>query len=278
MCDWCITHGAGEKWYLQAKNYSATMLEDPDRQTFFDEYFHKLEKELGILIPSVDWIMTHVPVVSDLFRRILGGWVNTWHGGQVVPLEDAKATLRLADANGGIARYSCICRRMLGGRRHEPMCLFFGVDFPWARPLSDYADFSPEFEPLSVEEADAFLEETDDLGLVHHVATLQTPFLLGICSCEYPTCIFMRLRRDWGIDRISQKGEYLARIDTALCNSCGKCLERCQFGAIYHAPELDAVAVNYERCFGCGVCRVGCSSGAISLAARESMPKFSGMY
>ena len=37
MCDWCITHGAGEKWYLQAKNYSVTMLEDPDRFDWLDE-------------------------------------------------------------------------------------------------------------------------------------------------------------------------------------------------------------------------------------------------
>lgn len=278
MCDWCIAHGAGEKWYLQAKNYSITMLEDPERQAFYEEYFHNLEEELGAILPAVDWVMTHVPVVRGLFRKILNGWINTWHGGQVVPVEDAKAALRLADENGGISRVSCICRRMLGGMRHEPMCIFFGVNFPWARPITDFVDFTPQFEPLSLQEADSFLDETEELGLVHHMATLKTPFLYGICNCEYPTCIFMRARRDWGIQRISQKGEYLARIDPDLCNECGNCLDRCQFGAIYHAPELNRFAVNYEMCFGCGACRATCPTGAIILMARESMPKYSGLY
>jgi ferredoxin len=254
------------------------MLRDPDRQAFCEEYFLHLEEELGALLPTVDWVMNHVPVLRSLFRRILNGWVNTWHGGQVVPVEDAKATLRLADENGGIARYSCVCRRMLGGKRHEPMCLFYGVNFPWARPLSDFIDFTPEFEPLSLEEAEKFLDETDRQGLVHHLATLKTPFLLGICSCEYPTCIFMRARRDWGIQRISRKGEYLARVDTSSCNRCGKCLERCQFGALHYAPESDVVAVDYEKCFGCGVCRRACSTGAITLVGRETLPKYKDMY
>jgi len=278
MCDWCVSHGAGEKWYLEAKNYSIKMLEDPGRQAFFNEYFLKLEKELGTIFPTVDWIMAHVPVMSSLFQRILNGWVNTWHGGQVVPLEDAKASLKLADENGGIARYSCICRRMLGGRRHEPMCLFFSVNFPWARPLTDYVDFTPEFERLTLAEAEHFLEETEEQGLVHHFATMRTPFLLGICNCEYPTCIFMRLRRDWGVQRISQKGEYLARIDSSLCNGCGKCLERCQFGAIRYAPQAETLAVDYGSCFGCGLCRADCAAAAITLIPRRSMPKYAGLY
>jgi ferredoxin len=215
---------------------------------------------------------------SDLFRRILNGWVNTWHGGQVVPLEDARAALRLADANGGIARYSCICRRMLGGRRHEPKCLFFGVNFPWAKPLTDYVDFTPEFEQLSLAEAEQFLEETEEQGLVHHLATMRTPFLLGMCNCEYPTCIFMRLRRDFGVQRISQKAEYLATVDPSLCNGCGKCQPRCQFGAIHYAGEVDAMHVHYDQCFGCGLCRADCATGAISLVPRAGMPRYAGMY
>ncbi len=274
MCDWCIVHGAGEKWYLQAKSYSLDMLDDPDRHLYMNEHFLRLEEKLGTVIPTVDWVMNHAPVVNRLFRRLLNGWINTWHGGQVIPVEDAKAVLRLADEHGGIARYSCICRRMLGGIRHEPMCLFFGVHFPWKAPLLNYVDFTPEFEPLSLQEAESFLDENYKHGLVNNLATLKTPFLMGICSCEYPTCIFMRLRRDWGIEKISQKSEYIICHDAGLCKDCGKCLERCQFKSLTYAPEIKKVTVDYGECFGCGVCRAVCPSGALRLLNRAESGKY----
>lgn len=274
MCDWCIAHGAGEKWYLRAKNYSQDMLKDKDRHFYMEEHHLRLETKLGTILPTVDWILDHVPIVSNLFRQILNGWVNTWHGGQIVPVEDARAVLRLADEHGGgIARYSCICRRMLGGQKHEPMCLFLGVNFPWRRPLSDYMDFTPEFEHLSLEQAEQFLEEGYRKGLVHNLATMKTPYLLAVCSCEYPTCIFMRLRREWGINKISQKSEYLVRIDPDLCTGCGLCVDRCQFGALTCAPLLEQITVDHSRCFGCGVCRSVCPTGAISLQPRGSVPQ-----
>ena len=37
MCEFCVKHGEGEKWYLQAKNYSDDLLSDIRRRRFIEE-------------------------------------------------------------------------------------------------------------------------------------------------------------------------------------------------------------------------------------------------
>ncbi|MGA2151707.1 MAG: 4Fe-4S ferredoxin, partial [Geobacteraceae bacterium] len=38
MCEFCLKHGEGEKWYLQAKNYSEDMLSDLRRRRFIAQF------------------------------------------------------------------------------------------------------------------------------------------------------------------------------------------------------------------------------------------------
>ena len=38
MCEFCVKHGEGEKWYLQAKNYSDDLLNDARRRKFFEDF------------------------------------------------------------------------------------------------------------------------------------------------------------------------------------------------------------------------------------------------
>ena len=39
MCEFCHKHGEGEKWYLQAKNYSEDLLSDLKRRKFIHDFF-----------------------------------------------------------------------------------------------------------------------------------------------------------------------------------------------------------------------------------------------
>ena len=39
MCEFCIKHGEGKKWYLQAKNYSDDLLSDARRRRFIASFF-----------------------------------------------------------------------------------------------------------------------------------------------------------------------------------------------------------------------------------------------
>ena len=39
MCEFCIKHGEGKKWYLQAKNYAEDLLSDLRRRNFIIGFF-----------------------------------------------------------------------------------------------------------------------------------------------------------------------------------------------------------------------------------------------
>jgi hypothetical protein len=39
MCEFCLKHGEGKKWYLQAKNYSDDLLSDARRRRFIASFF-----------------------------------------------------------------------------------------------------------------------------------------------------------------------------------------------------------------------------------------------
>ena len=39
VCEFCLKHGEGKKWYLQAKNYSDDLLSDMRRRKFIEKFF-----------------------------------------------------------------------------------------------------------------------------------------------------------------------------------------------------------------------------------------------
>ncbi|MDA8217518.1 MAG: ATP-binding protein [Dehalococcoidales bacterium] len=58
-------------------------------------------------------------------------------------------------------------------------------------------------------------------------------------------------------------GGHLAKIDLALCTSCGACEEACRFGAL--APDGEAYQVDPVACEGCAACMYRCPAQAISM-------------
>ena len=38
MCEFCVRHGEGIKWYLEAKNYAEDLLSDVRRRKFMAEF------------------------------------------------------------------------------------------------------------------------------------------------------------------------------------------------------------------------------------------------
>jgi NAD-dependent dihydropyrimidine dehydrogenase PreA subunit len=105
------------------------------------------------------------------------------------------------------------------------------------------------------------------------VAILMTygaPYVGGLCMCDYPDCGMIRLRLDVGVGCL--KSHYVAIVDYDLCNGCGVCVQRCQFGALKFEISTDKAHIDQYRCFGCGVCATGCPRGAISLKRREEIP------
>lgn len=130
------------------------------------------------------------------------------------------------------------------------VCLFLGVKFPWRRPLPDYMDFTPEFEHLSLEQAEQFLEEGYQKGLMHNLATMKTPYSLAVCSCESHLHLHAPAR-GVGDQQDIQKSEYLISIDPDLSTGCRLCVDRCQ---PLLSPGIQKAGPDAQRQAGSGRC------------------------
>ena len=69
------------------------------------------------------------------------------------------------------------------------------------------------------------------------------------------------------------KSRYIAKYDPEKCRLCGRCVQRCHFGAFYHdgtsqerrGKEKKNVAFNSDLCWGCGLCANTCPDKAIAM-------------
>ncbi len=201
-------------------------------------------------------------------KKQIENFCHAVHFGQVVPLEDLKAILDIA---WPIARITCACRRMVYGLEDEENFYCFGIGvgmYKWERWPENYRG-GVEF--ISPDEAKRLVEEFNKKGLVHTIWVFGTPYIGGICNCEYPVCLGIRNRVDYGI-KILLKGHYVAVLDPEKCNGCRRCVARCQFGAIKYSPSMNKVVIDMKKCFGCGLCVTACPRGAIRLERREKFP------
>ncbi len=188
----------------------------------------------------------------------------------VLPLKDALAVL---DISSPIAKMSCICRKRQRGWEEDGSnysCLGLGTGMlKWERWPERYrggVDF------ISVEEAKEWLTEWDRRGMVHIIMSEGQGFIGGICNCDYPDCLQIRHRLDYGINFTMTKAHYVAKVNYDVCNGCGVCVQRCQFGALKFEVTTEKASIDQMKCFGCGVCQTGCPRGAIELLDRMSLP------
>ncbi|MFC1983358.1 ATP-binding protein, partial [Chloroflexota bacterium] len=127
--------------------------------------------------------------------------------------------------------------------------------------------------PLKLEEAKQLIDDWEQKGLFHLVVGRgRLPLVEAICNCERPYCIFWRWRDVYDIKDYCLRGHYVALIDHQACTSCGACMEKCQWGAIYQSPSAGLTTIDPAKCFGCGLCRVSCNNDAISMVPKESIP------
>ncbi|MDH5448311.1 MAG: 4Fe-4S binding protein [Candidatus Bathyarchaeota archaeon] len=171
----------------------------------------------------------------------------------ILPYDDVKAillsskTFRLSD---------CICRVQQDhiGRR---------CDFPLRTCLSfSSAERQPSEDDISKEEALAFLDKAEEMGLVHTVSNVMKG--LGyVCNCCGCCCGILRGITDWGIENSVAYANYYAVIDPNECLGCGICRKRCQVHAISDGGGVSAV--DREKCIGCGLCVTGCPNGVARL-------------
>jgi ferredoxin len=271
-----MKYGHGRKWFENLENYSKKMTEElgsTPTKKFSRDFISEMEKmvavDLRAALSAKD--KKYWPSVKAEVERMF----HKLHMGQVVTLKEAETVLKIAEPIGKIG---CACRRVTRGMESAKYCLGFGVGMYKWENWPDFYRGGVEF--LSPEEAVEFVQEMDKMGFVHSVWTFVTPFIGGFCNCDYPSCLGIRSRMDYGIKNLF-KAHYVAKVNPEKCK--GKCrgavcVPRCQFGALTFSPTLEKAVINAWKCFGCGLCETVCKSKAIELVPRESVPGLKGEW
>lgn len=262
MCEFCVQHGEGKKWYEVMENYSRELFEQGNRRKYLKEFMINFEAGTSRSLAILRGSKKAGPAVQRFVGAMATRLMKRYHFGQVVPLEDVEMIIDLVRS---VTRLPCVCRKAATGRKNARYCLALGVD-PLGT-LGDYPDLTAQFEVLTAEQAKAFVRDWDREGLVHTVWTFKTPFIGGICNCDRD-CMAYRIQVAEDLAKLMFKGEYLAQVDQLSCNGCRNCRRACHFGAIDYALQDKKCSINLRLCYGCGLCRAVCPRHAITLTPR----------
>ena len=274
MCQFCVQHGDGKTWYLQAENYVIDLEHDLERRGYIVDFVQGFD---GMRSRALTWLdvleKTPRPLESAVKTRIHKRQ-QLHHFGQPVPIEDCE---RIFDFATSIVRLPCACRTY-AGKAERGHCLAVT-----ATPMDDtlaeaFAGFEmgPDIaglERLTKDQAMALLRQCEKDGLMHSVWTFVTPFIGAICNCDLESgCMAMTLTV--GHDtKVMWRGEYVAELAEESCSRCGACAQVCPFDAIDFERAPRSVTLRQRDCWGCGVCRAACPSDALRLVPRASVPE-----
>ena len=282
MCEFCLEHGEGRKWYLEAKNYGLDLASDINRQ----QAFQKFSKKMAGSGKSFHQQMEELENAPSFVRRLMT-WktvrtMKKFHYGQIVPIEDVERIFGLVNQ---IIRTSCLCRKALTG---EEKRYCYGISMgPGDGKLKEvFHEIAPGFsgspdpkgnEVVTKEEALASFRELEREGLCHSVWTFVSPFIGGMCNCDRPDCFAMQMTVTHGTP-VMFRAEYVAETDIESCDGCRQCMRVCQFGAIGYSATRKKSQIDPRHCYGCGICRSVCRKDAIHLKDRARVPAAAGIW
>jgi ferredoxin len=262
MCEFCVKHGDGRKWYMTMENYSRDLLHQDDRIEYMSHFANTFEERVPRKLDQLEKL-NRTPF-RNLVKPLLTRTQKRDHFGQIVPLEDMEQILVQVD---GIFRMSCPCRRVTTGQKNMRYCYALTADSRLAAEVDD----SYSVEVITATEAIESIRTLDEEGLFHSVWTFKTPYIGAVCNCDRD-CIAYRISYSRDYYQIMFRGEYIGQVDWDACNGCRNCMRQCHFGAILYSSANEKVEIDVRRCFGCGVCRAACHNDAITLHARSADP------
>jgi len=276
MCEFCLKHGEGKKWYLQAKNYSDDLLSDIRRRKFIEKFFSWNPETFARATRGMNRLEKAPRLIRQMVSRLVTRRMKRDHFGQVVPIEDVERIFGFVNT---IVRVACLCRRFTL-KKDKRYC--YGVTLaPNGGKLAEIVrgldknvlgrpDAAGE-EALSREEAISAFRDHEREGLCHTVWTFRTPFIAGVCNCDRSDCMAMRATLSRAIP-VMFRAEYVAEVNPDACVGCRECMRVCQFGAIAYSASNKKAVVDQRWCYGCGICRAVCKKDAIRLEDRAKVP------
>lgn len=272
MCQFCVEHGEGKRWYLNAENYAYDLSSDLKRRGYMVDFVRGFPKTRSTAILAGTVLDTLPSPLARLGRRTISRNMQPNHFGQPLPIEDVEQVLRLATS---ITVIPCICRMHEPGKTADEVCILVTtkpVDDILLEGFSSYDDGPgvDDFHTKTVDEAMELVRECEANGLMHSIWTFQTPFTAAICNCNLESgCMAMKLTAGYDI-KLMWRGEELAQVDSERCTRCGACIKICPFGAV--GARKGTVEFHADLCWGCGICRSACEQDAISLVDRRTVP------
>lgn len=196
-----------------------------------------------------------------VLARLLNRFLPT---GEVVTLQRATDFI---DAISGLEKTQiavgpCRCQESLGKRKGtyiKDMVILYGAE-AYKRASDEYRDLSPE-------EAKKLLQELHEEGLIptFYACMGSGGWTFAICSCESEICFPFRAHQAAG--GVLHPGPDIVALDSESCTGCGKCVERCHFGA--NRLVNQTAEVDLTKCYGCGLCVSTCSGEARRMVKRE---------
>jgi len=279
MCQFCVEHGEGKRWYLQAKNYAYDLDSDLKRREYVLHFIGGFDKMRARAITAGEVLDGLPRPLSSLGRTAISKNMRPSHFGQPLSIEDCEQVL---DMSTSITTIPCICRMHTPNRTAEEVCVLVTqkpIETTLMEGFKDY-DGGPElddFHTMTKDETMALLRTCEERGLMHSIWTFKTPFTAAICNCNLSSgCMAMKLTAGYDI-KVMWRGEDVAVFDAESCSGCNQCARLCPFDAITTNGRAP-VTHHAEKCWGCGICRAACPSNSIGLVDRRTVPEVATLW
>ncbi|HWQ76067.1 MAG TPA: 4Fe-4S binding protein [Syntrophomonas sp.] len=181
-------------------------------------------------------------------------------GSTVLSYDDAAAILK---GKKRIALTDCACRGLMesmGKRRcTHPIetCLMFDE-------VGDYYVQNGLGRYITTDEALEGLKRNEREGLVVNVSNSMDPEIM--CSCCSCCCGVNVAAKYFPGPSLQFQSNHICVYDEELCVNCGKCVERCAFGA--NKLVDGKIIFKADHCYGCGLCVTTCPQKARSLVRK----------
>ncbi len=124
----------------------------------------------------------------------------------------------------------------------------------WCVAVGDMADYVVETGKggryITREEALAIFKQGEENGFVHQITNIDGENkIFAICNCNINVCYALRTSQLFNTPNLSRSA-YVARVETADCVACGKCVEVCPAGAVKLGRKLcdkEGKAIQYPK-------------------------------
>lgn len=262
MCDYCVNHGYGKRWYLNARNYAKELAKSDYVRNFCEIYFgREIKPEPQTELKSINLTQSEQSAVDQRYRKYLHH--------QVISTEEVFSILQLASQQTEnhertVVLLPCICRYRSYGSDPDLHC--FGIAFTsyYTRRFPKYLGGGHKY--VSVEEAcEVIRKMVNNETIVHALSALGIPYVGILCNCDMQVCRPYLHRLQLGISSPFYKAHYRSEINSKKCTGCGICEKVCPFG-IAKLNELTNLAeIDLDMCYGCGNCVRQCPENAINL-------------